>query len=212
MVRLKAGLSSACIVIFSLLTWPAVAHHWRSSDVGANYSELEKLLIEKKWEQADFATKTLIFEISRRNQQAAIGRDWLTQAGVENFPCRDLQTIDRMWRQHSQGRYGFSVQLRLWDTSLEPDKLQAEPERWRRFRKHLGWYPREDKEFKPEIEGRLPEPVRSTPDFGDGALLEDTTMFSGAAWLRRSQQCDLPPAQVSPQALNWQTTQTATQP
>jgi hypothetical protein len=212
MVHLKAGLWGAIVLICGTLSLPALAGHWRSSAVGANYGKLEQLLAESNWEAATAETKFLIFQISSRNHQPGIGQDWLTATGVENFPCRDLKTLDRLWRQHSNDRYGFSVQLRLWGEPLDPEAIQKDPKRWQRFRKHLGWQPREDEEFQPDIEGRLPEPIRSTLDFGDDAVRDESDAFYGAAWLRRAQQCELPPATVSQQALNWQAEQTANNP
>ncbi len=206
MVHLKVGLfGSLFFACTAALTWPTIAHHWRSSEVGTSYSELQELLAQRKWEAADAETKYLVFQISQRNHQAGIGQEWLTQAGVEQFPCRDLRTIDRLWQQYSNGRYGVGVQLRLWGSSLEAKALQAKPDRWQRFRQHLGWPPRQDPEFRPDIEGRLPEPIQATPDFGNDAMHDTIDTFYGAAWLRRAQQCHLPEAKVSVEALNWQT-------
>jgi hypothetical protein len=33
---------------------------------------------------------------------------------MEKFPCKDLRTIDRLWVYYSGGRFGFSVQKRIW--------------------------------------------------------------------------------------------------
>jgi len=31
-----------------------------------------------------------------------------------NFPCTDLRTIDRLWVKYSNGRFGFSVQKKIY--------------------------------------------------------------------------------------------------
>lgn len=33
---------------------------------------------------------------------------------LDNFPCDDLRTIDQLWVKYSQGRFGFSVQKKIW--------------------------------------------------------------------------------------------------
>jgi hypothetical protein len=133
----------------------------------------------------------MIFQVTAKTNQPPIGHDWLTAKGVEGFPCRDLATLDRLWVEASQKRYGFTVQAKLWGKSFDPATVTQDPDRWRRYRKNLGWQPRDDKDFQPDIEGRLPEPVKSTADFGDNAISEETVSLYGAAWLARVQQCGL---------------------
>jgi hypothetical protein len=191
MVQFK--LTIAAIVLATAVAWggPAMRQQWQVSDVGMNYKTLRQFLAKRQWEAAAAETKYLIFQITARQNRPPIGHDWVTKAGVEQFPCRDLQTIDKLWVEASQQRYGFSVQAKLWGLSFDSATVRQDPERWKRYRQHLGWQPREDKEFQPDIEGRLPEPVQSTPDFGDGALSEGQQTLAGAAWLQRVQQCGL---------------------
>lgn len=33
----------------------------------------------------------------------------LTQSDIEQFPCKELQQIDRLWLKTSRGKFGFSV-------------------------------------------------------------------------------------------------------
>ncbi|MFM6254217.1 MAG: GUN4 domain-containing protein, partial [Dolichospermum sp.] len=33
---------------------------------------------------------------------------------IDNFPCADLRTIDQLWVKYSDGRFGFSVQKRIY--------------------------------------------------------------------------------------------------
>ncbi|WP_425335064.1 GUN4 domain-containing protein [Nostoc punctiforme] len=35
---------------------------------------------------------------------------------MDNFPCTDLRTIDQLWVKYSNGRFGFSVQKRIWES------------------------------------------------------------------------------------------------
>lgn len=42
--------------------------------------------------------------------------DWLSSDSIESFPCTDLRTIDQLWVKYSNGRFGFSVQKRIWES------------------------------------------------------------------------------------------------
>ena len=39
---------------------------------------------------------------------------WLLVDNMKNFPCADLQLIDQLWLKFSGGRFGFSVQRKIW--------------------------------------------------------------------------------------------------
>jgi GUN4-like len=193
MLHLKSILISVSLLLggFSLAL-PALGQHFRRSDVGINYQSLEQLLAQENWEAAATETKYLIFQVTAKTQHPPIGQDWLTTAGVKTFPCRDLQTMNALWVKASHNHYGFSTQAKLWGKSFEPQQIKRDPARWARYRDRLGWRPRKDKEFQPDIEGRLPEPVKSTADFDDRPLrADDQIEFAGAAWLQRVEQCGL---------------------
>ncbi|MCA1992305.1 MAG: GUN4 domain-containing protein, partial [Coleofasciculus sp. S288] len=49
---------------------------------------------------------------------------------IENFPCSDLRTIDQLWVQHSNGRFGFSVQKKIWQEVGRDDDV---------FFERIGW-------------------------------------------------------------------------
>ena len=48
----------------------------------------------------------------------AIGKDeeqWFSEDDLRNFPCDELLAIDRLWVNHSDGLYGFSVQKQIYE-------------------------------------------------------------------------------------------------
>jgi len=56
---------------------------------------------------------------------------------MEKFPCTDLRTIDRLWVKYSNGRFGFSVQKRIWESvGVTP---QVDYETFCRFVDKVGW-------------------------------------------------------------------------
>ncbi len=49
---------------------------------------------------------------------------------IEALPCEDLRTIDRLWVKYSSGRFGFSVQSRIY---------KAAGEDYGKFCEQVGW-------------------------------------------------------------------------
>ncbi|MBD2185293.1 GUN4 domain-containing protein [Planktothrix sp. FACHB-1355] len=47
------------------------------------------------------------------------------------LPCTDLRTIDRLWVDYSNGRFGFSVQKRIYDREVSRD--------WEKMGDRVGW-------------------------------------------------------------------------
>jgi len=82
-----------------------------SSEPGIAYRRLRDLLAAGEWKEADEETADKML--------AVIGKeDWwdVNTEDIEKFPCTDLRTIDRLWVKYSNGRFGFSVQKRIWQS------------------------------------------------------------------------------------------------
>ncbi len=84
-----------------------------SSSKGINYSELQKALLEERFEEADRITSATLRELAG---DSAVKRGYVYFSEVTSMPEVDLSTIDRLWVAYSQGRFGFSVQGRLLDS------------------------------------------------------------------------------------------------
>ena len=56
---------------------------------------------------------------------------------VENFPCQDLGTIDKLWVKYSGGKFGFSVQKQIYQ-DLGGTKDYDEKV-WKSFGDKVGW-------------------------------------------------------------------------
>ncbi|MEG4333726.1 serine/threonine-protein kinase [Microcoleus sp. AT9_A2] len=76
---------------------------------GVDYTRLRDLLAAGKWKEADEETFKVMLKAARREKEGYF--DW---ESIENFPCDDLRTIDQLWVKYSQGRFGFSVQKKIW--------------------------------------------------------------------------------------------------
>ena len=80
-----------------------------SPAVGVDYSHLERLLAGRNWREADKETRTVMLSVTQRAKEG-----WLRDEDIENFHCQDLRTIDQLWVNYSNGRFGFSVQKHIW--------------------------------------------------------------------------------------------------
>jgi uncharacterized protein YegL len=76
-----------------------------------DYTQLGNLLAEGKWKEADEETARLMFKIADREKER-----WLRVEDIEQFPSSDLQTIDQLWVEYSNGRFGFSVQKQIYQS------------------------------------------------------------------------------------------------
>jgi len=81
------------------------------SDRNIDYVPLQSALMAEEFETADRITLQKICELAGPE---AIQRGWLYFTEVENFPIVDLQTIDELWRIYSNGKFGYSVQRKIW--------------------------------------------------------------------------------------------------
>ncbi|WGV28601.1 serine/threonine-protein kinase [Halotia branconii] len=81
----------------------------RNSNENRIYYKLENLLKDKKWQQADEETIRLILQLADREEQG-----WLDVEHINNLLFTDLRIINQAWVRHSNKRFGFSVQKRIW--------------------------------------------------------------------------------------------------
>ena len=102
------------------------------SAVGVDYTKLRDLLVAKNWKEADLETNKRMLEVAGRESQG-----WLRVEDVENFPCQDLGTIDKLWVEYSDGKFGFSVQKQIYQ-DLGGTK-DYDYKVWQSFGDKVGW-------------------------------------------------------------------------
>ncbi|MEG3439535.1 GUN4 N-terminal ARM-like repeat domain-containing protein [Pannus brasiliensis CCIBt3594] len=76
-----------------------------------DYRLLQELLAKQDFQTADSLTRQKMCELAG---EGAIARKYVYFTEVAAFPIEDLRTIDALWRVHSEGKFGFSVQRKLW--------------------------------------------------------------------------------------------------
>ncbi|AFZ23058.1 serine/threonine protein kinase [Cylindrospermum stagnale PCC 7417] len=82
-----------------------------NSEVGVDYQKLRDLLAARKWQQADEVTWVLMCQALSK----PIG-SYFFSGDIERFPCEDLQIIDELWMKYSRGRFGFTVQTKIYES------------------------------------------------------------------------------------------------
>ena len=108
----------------------ATSYSYTSSDyftevTEGNYQKLDALLQAKKWKEADLETAKIIYAKSNELlpddytyfpwDYQYINRNCIVSAHIKIIPRRELVTINKLWVKHSKGRFGFSVQKRIWE-------------------------------------------------------------------------------------------------
>ncbi|MFM6861018.1 MAG: GUN4 domain-containing protein [Dolichospermum sp.] len=104
---------------------------FRKSDVGMDYRKLRDLLKAGKWKEADEETLRVMLCVGGTRE------GWLNVESFDNFPCADLRTIDQLWVKYSDGRFGFSVQKRIYQGLGGTREYNQEI--WLKFGDKVGW-------------------------------------------------------------------------
>ena len=102
--------------------WLAVA-----SASSIDYAPLQRALVAQQFEEADRLTSEHLRQLAG---DAAVKRGYVYYSEVPPIASVDLESIDRLWVVYSQGRFGFSVQIRL---------LRSLNGRWDQLWPRLGW-------------------------------------------------------------------------
>lgn len=100
------------------------------------YKKLQDLLVAGDLVEADWETIRVI--------QAVTGEpnlEDITPDDMRQFPCSALRVVDNLWQTHSQGRFGFSVQIKIYqevggtlETTISQDRQLVE-----KFGEQVGW-------------------------------------------------------------------------
>jgi hypothetical protein len=101
---------------------------------GVNYSQLQQLLVARKWQEADIETGKVMLQSAGREREG-----WLRVEAIDNFPCEDLRTIDQLWLHYSNGKFGFSVQKEIYESLTKQRIYVYDQKMWRKFSDCVGW-------------------------------------------------------------------------
>jgi GUN4-like len=109
------------------------------SERDVDYARLRDLLKAGRWREADREMCDVMMEII--GDLNVVSAYYTTfEKKILKFPYSDLQTIDRLWVKYSGGRFGFSIQMRIYlDCGGGLDGEQQDWEIWEMFCERLGW-------------------------------------------------------------------------
>ncbi|MEH1786500.1 MAG: GUN4 domain-containing protein [Nostoc sp.] len=130
-----------------------------SKESGVDYTKLQELLFQQKFDLADFETAKLVkgkpYDLQKTNL--------LSKKEMDNFYVRDLRTIDQLWLSASNGKFGLSVQKSVWIKKSKESNgkpTQWSQTTWNEFLKDVKWLGESDEvvfELSKDVrDGHLP--------------------------------------------------------
>jgi GUN4-like len=100
------------------------------SSKNIDYSQLQNLLSQYKWKEADTETSKLMLQVMGKSYWNEVYK-----SDILNFSCQAFYTIDQLWQQYSHGYFGFSVQQSIWNQI----GAQVDYETEKKLGDRLGW-------------------------------------------------------------------------
>lgn len=102
-------------------------------DSKVDYAKLEGLLKAHQWKEADRETYLVMLQAVGRQKER-----WMRTQELSNFPCDVLGKIDQLWILYSDGKFGLSVQQRIWRSiGSHPEKFDNTT--FYQFGDYVGW-------------------------------------------------------------------------
>ncbi len=122
-----------------------------------DYSQLEDILSQSNWEEADQVTTDLILVIANDAYRSSItfnpkdyDPNYLTEKSIRALPIKELKKIDSLWQKYSDGKFGFTPQAEIWrkcgaplnllSASIMSNEKSSNQILAEVFLKSLGWY------------------------------------------------------------------------
>ncbi len=121
----------------------------------AKLERLKNLLQAQNFKEADRETREIILVVANREKEG-----WLRVKDAEKFPCKELLSIDKLWLEHSGGKFGISVQQQIYQSLGGTKKYNRDV--WESigyrvgWRNESSWLSYSDLNFKTVKRGHLP--------------------------------------------------------
>lgn len=101
------------------------------SATGIDYTTLQHLLATRRWKEADLETWVVLSLAAGKRRKTYLFAD-----DIDRLNCRDLQTIDRLWVKYSGGRFGLSIQAKIYQQVKEDYGHLCERLGWQTYNSH----------------------------------------------------------------------------
>jgi len=124
-----------------------------SSEFNVNYTKLRDCLKAQQWQEANQETKRVMLQVAGCEKEG-----WLDSSAIDCFPVTDLRTIDQLWLKYSNGRFGFSIQKKIFKQVNQQEREFLQTVNWTQASLKGGIFSEETRlSFTPEApEGHLP--------------------------------------------------------
>ncbi|MBW3041734.1 GUN4 domain-containing protein [Prochlorococcus marinus] len=112
------------------------------SEVGYDYSPLQRYLLNESFEEADRFTSSKLRELAG---EKAVKRGYVYFSEVDSISGIDLSTLNKLWIVYSRGKFGFTVQAKILDSvggrydKLWPRIGWKKDGIWTRYPKAFNW-------------------------------------------------------------------------
>jgi hypothetical protein len=133
-------------VIFLTFT-PLLFFAKHYSDRHIDYSQLESLLQQKRWIEADLETRSLMKKVFMEaiDSQSFFGFSKIDLSIGTNTmlhpsrSCHSFQRIDKIWTTYSNGKYGFTKQSRIMKEIIDKLGKTSSGDYFNEFNNRVGW-------------------------------------------------------------------------
>ncbi|MEH1779736.1 MAG: GUN4 domain-containing protein [Nostoc sp.] len=129
--------------------------------------QLENYLQQKQWKEADEETAWIFYQVMVKENYQYWG-DLL-----ENFPCKILNNINRLWLQNSNNKFGINIQSKIYQSLGGTTEYNSAV--WADFGECVGWM----QEVARYREGLLPVSIYTRWDGWCGVFGYDCWWLNG---------------------------------
>jgi len=123
------------------------------------YQRLHDLLKNKQWKKADKETAKLIYRLMPEDY---------SYLRVDQIPPKALKKINKLWVKFSNGRFGFSVQQKIWTKILKvyhssENRYRIDDSVYEYFIDSVGWSRESNRIYHTDIEYSIKAPRGHLP-------------------------------------------------
>uniref|UniRef100_A0A832M4P3 GUN4 domain-containing protein n=1 Tax=Oscillatoriales cyanobacterium SpSt-402 TaxID=2282168 RepID=A0A832M4P3_9CYAN len=93
------------------------------SDRGVDYRKLREYLQQRNWKAADQETYERLLDAAGPKAQS---QGFTPQDEMDRLSCKDLRTVDQLWSNASNGRFGFTSQQNILRALGDYRKMYAQ--------------------------------------------------------------------------------------
>jgi len=129
----QAAEAEASKIKFDPATLPPPTADELKSETGADFMPLANALMTGDLKEADQITRDMLIFIAGAGPRS---RKFVYFTEVPQIPETDLMTMENLWLKYSDGKFGYSVQARLFASAC---KQAEEPENFEVFCRKIGW-------------------------------------------------------------------------